>query len=244
MGPRTALRVLEIFDSLQGEGYWTGTPMTFVRLAGCNGSELALGCTRWCDTREGWDPLGGVEMTVGEIMCHAWQPRLCLTGGEPLLQLEGVVELLAAAHHRDIRVHVETNGTIAPPGGVGANAALSAGGRAGGGFDWVTVSPKPPDYTVAPEWGGQVDELKLVADEALSAAIAERVAAAHPEAVVFIQPKYGRGRRAGSKAGPEASWSGRHIRPSRASAERAIALVMDHPDWRLSLQTHKLLGIR
>ena len=46
------VRVLEIFDSLQGEGYWTGTPMTFVRLAGCNASGLRLACTRWCDTRE------------------------------------------------------------------------------------------------------------------------------------------------------------------------------------------------
>ena len=44
------MRIIEIFDSLQGEGVWTGTPMTFVRLAGCNAPEEALDCVRWCDT--------------------------------------------------------------------------------------------------------------------------------------------------------------------------------------------------
>jgi 7-carboxy-7-deazaguanine synthase len=202
------LRVLEIFDSLQGEGYWTGTPMTFVRVAGCNAPELRLACTRWCDTRESWDPGAGEETTVGEIMSRSWLPRLCLTGGEPLLQAEGAVELLVQAHRREIRVHLETNGTLDPAAG------------AEGGFDWVTVSPKPPDYRRARGWDGRVDELKLVADDSLDAATAERVAASHPEAVVFIQPESG------------------------TSTERAIALVMGHPEWRLSLQSHKLLGIR
>jgi 7-carboxy-7-deazaguanine synthase len=202
------LRVLEIFDSLQGEGYWIGTPMTFVRVAGCNAPELRLACTRWCDTRESWDPGAGEETTVGEIMSRSWLPRLCLTGGEPLLQAEGAVELLVQAHLRDIRVHLETNGTL----------DLAAGAE--GGFDWVTVSPKPPDYRMARGWDGRVDELKLVADDSLDAATAEHVAASHPEAVVFIQPESG------------------------TSTERAIALVMGHPEWRLSLQSHKLLGIR
>lgn len=203
-----SLRVLEIFDSLQGEGYWTGIPMTFVRLAGCNAPELRLACTRWCDTRESWDPGAGEELTVGQIMGRSRLPRLCLTGGEPLLQTEGAVELLLEAHGRGMRVHVETNGTLDPPAGAGRS------------FDWVAVSPKPPDYRMARGWDGRVDELKLVADDSLDAATAERVAASHPEAVVFIQPESG------------------------TSAERAIALVMDHPEWRLSLQTHKLLGIR
>jgi len=206
-----SLRVLEIFDSLQGEGYWTGAPMTFVRLAGCNAPTLGLGCTRWCDTPEGWGPDAGEEMTAGEIMSHAWLPRLCLTGGEPLLQVLGVRGLLEAAHRREIRVHVETNGTLDPPAGPGAD------------LDWVTVSPKPPGYNVARGWRGRVDELKLVADDSLDAATAERVAATHPEAVVFIQPESGAG---------------------GAGHTRAIALVMDHPEWRLSLQTHKLLGLR
>jgi 7-carboxy-7-deazaguanine synthase len=208
------LRVLEVFDSLQGEGYWTGTAMTFVRVAGCNAPELRLACTRWCDTRESWDPGAGEELTIGEIMGRSWLPRLCLTGGEPLLQAEGAMELLAEAHRREMRVHVETNGTLDPPAG------------AGGGFDWVTVSPKAPLYGIARGWYGRVDELKLVADDSLDTATAERVAASHPEAVVFIQPEGGT------------------IPGDPASIERAIALVMNHPEWRLSLQTHKFLGIR
>ncbi len=38
------LVVAEIFDSLQGEGFWSGVPMTFVRLAGCNAPALGLEC--------------------------------------------------------------------------------------------------------------------------------------------------------------------------------------------------------
>jgi 7-carboxy-7-deazaguanine synthase len=204
----SGLRVLEVFASLQGEGHWTGTPMTFVRLAGCNAPELRLGCLPWCDTPESWDPAAGEELTVGEIMRRPPLPRLCITGGEPLLQLEGVLDLSAEAHRREMRVHVETNGTLDPPVG----AAES--------FDWVAVSPKPPDYLIAEGWCGLVDELKMVADDSLDAAGAERLAAAHPEAVVFIQPVHG------------------------TSAERAVALVMEHPEWRLSLQVHKILGIR
>ena len=226
------LRVVEIFDSLQGEGHWTGVPMTFVRLAGCNAPALGLGCTRWCDTRESWELGAGQDMGIGEVLSQIWLPRLCLTGGEPLLQLEAVLELVAAVHFKDVRVHVETNGTVSPPK------------SRGDGFDWVVVSPKPPDYRIAPGWEGRVDELKLVADDSLDAATAERVAASHPEAIVCIQPKYGRGRAGERRAPRRDAQTGRHIRPTRASAERAIQLVMNHPEWRLSLQTHKLAGFR
>ena len=112
-----------------------------------------------------------------------------------------------------MRVHLETNGTIAPPLAV-------ASGPDGRVFDWATVSPKPPDYAIARGWRGKVDELKFVVDDHLTAAVAEQTAADYPEAVVSIQPV------AGTKA------------------QRAVAMVMDHPEWRLSLQLHKILGIR
>jgi 7-carboxy-7-deazaguanine synthase len=225
-----ALRVLEIFDSFQGEGHWTGIPMTFARLAGCNAPELGLDCTQWCDTRGSWRREGGCEMEVGEIILQVRLPHLCLTGGEPLLQKEGVSRLASEARGLGMKVHLETNGTISPPG----PGPWAPDGRA---FDWATVSPKPPDYEIARGWAGLVDELKLIMDDDLTAATAERVAAAHPEAVVSIQPVWGTraadGRRAGAMS-ELGHWS----------TERAMAMVMDHPDWRLSLQTHKFLGIK
>jgi 7-carboxy-7-deazaguanine synthase len=209
----TSLRIVEIFDSLQGEGYWTGVPMTFVRLAGCNAPDLGLWCCRWCDTPKSWDPAGGVEIDVLHILDRLWLPRLCLTGGEPLLQVDSAAELVIAAHGRGVRVHLETNGTIDP--GPLLGAAVS-------GFGWSTVSPKPPDYLIAAGWKGLVDEIKLVADAGLDAGTAELLAEAHPGAIICIQPEAG--------AGAE-------------SVERAVALVMSHPEWRLSLQTHKMLGL-
>jgi 7-carboxy-7-deazaguanine synthase len=221
-----ALRVIEIFTSLQGEGYWTGTPMTFVRLAGCNAPELGLDCVRWCDTSASWELEAGREMEALAIVAEVRVPRLCLTGGEPLLQIDGIRELVSCAHQRGVRVHLETNGTVDPEeAGMPADMGHAEGGPAGYRplFDWAVVSPKPPDYLIASGWAGQVDELKLVADQQLEAATAERLATAHPGAVVSIQPEYGLGAR---------------------SVERAVELVMGHPEWRLSLQMHKFLGIR
>lgn len=74
-----ALFLTEIFDSLQGETSFTGLPTTFIRLAGCN-----LRC-RWCDTpysfRKGKKQ--GFHTITQRLKPHY---RLCITGGEPLLQ--------------------------------------------------------------------------------------------------------------------------------------------------------------
>ncbi len=259
-GAPATLRVLEIFDSLQGEGYWSGVPMTFVRLAGCNAPVLGLGCVEWCDTRESWPALAGEDVEVSTIVARTPMPRLCLTGGEPLLQLDGVAALLDAAHAADIRVHLETNGTIGPQM---ARAAAALGGargvppetghRAAGAadcldFDWVVVSPKPPGYAVAPGWDGLIDELKLVADACLDTAAAERLAAAHPGAFVCIQPVTATPAvDAGTAGGTSSKGRAGQSAGARAAADsvtRAVELVMNHPEWRLSLQTHAFLGIK
>ncbi|GAB4262593.1 MAG: radical SAM protein [Thermoleophilia bacterium] len=202
------MRVLEIFASLQGEGVWAGTPMTFVRLAGCNAAAAGLECVRWCDTKRSWDAEAGEELTAAEVAARVHLPRVCVTGGEPLLQANGLAELVALLHARDVQVHLETNGTLPLPPGETP--------------DWVTVSPKPPAFALAPGLR-RIDEIKVVVDADLRPETVEALAAAHPEAQISLQPEAG--------AAP-------------VSTERAVALVLAHPRWRLSLQIHKLLGLR
>ncbi len=112
-------RINEIFCSLQGEGFWTGTPIVFIRMSGCN-----LVCP-FCDT----DHRNYLEMSAEDIIRRAREEgpgidRVCLTGGEPSLQADS--SLVEALHAAGYRIHIETNGTRPLPEGI----------------DWVTLSPK------------------------------------------------------------------------------------------------------
>jgi 7-carboxy-7-deazaguanine synthase len=98
--------VSEIFRSLQGEGKSQGRPCTFIRLTGCN-----LRCA-WCDTSYARE--GGEEMSITEVLDRVWLQngkQICITGGEPLLQQEGVLELLKKFSLHGYTVEIETNGT-------------------------------------------------------------------------------------------------------------------------------------
>jgi len=99
--------VSELFRSLQGEGKNQGRPCTFIRLVGCN-----LRCA-WCDTSYAYE--GGVEMSVAEILDHVWLQNgkyISITGGEPLLWADEILELLKKFAVHDYQVEIETNGTI------------------------------------------------------------------------------------------------------------------------------------
>lgn len=110
-------RINEIFESLQGEGFHTGTPAVFVRFSGCN-----LACP-FCDT----DHRAFTTMTDEQIAAAVAQFKpemVVLTGGEPGLQVsDRLIDLL---HAEGRKVAIETNGTFTLPAGI----------------DWVTVSPK------------------------------------------------------------------------------------------------------
>jgi len=98
--------VIEIFRSLQGEGKNQGRPCTFIRLAGCN-----LRCA-WCDTAYAWE--GGQKMSVIEVLDRVWLQNgkhICITGGEPLLQREELLELLKKFDLHGYTAEIETNGT-------------------------------------------------------------------------------------------------------------------------------------
>lgn len=100
--------VVEIFDSIDGEGKRTGALTTFIRLAGCN-----LRCT-YCDTFYGLDYKQGTPMEINEIIdkCKTFQNRnITLTGGEPLARPR-VEHLISELASNGFEVNIETNGSI------------------------------------------------------------------------------------------------------------------------------------
>jgi len=112
------LKVSEVFASIQGEGPSAGAPCVFLRLAQCN-----LHCT-WCDTKYTWDfrnyrfedevRVESVRNIAQRIEQHG-ADRLVVTGGEPLIQTDALVELFRTLDsERQLTLEVETNGTFAP----------------------------------------------------------------------------------------------------------------------------------
>lgn len=105
-GEERFLRVAEHYSSLQGEGVHAGLPCYFVRTAGCD-----LRCS-WCDTPEALEATSGRWYGREELLAVIpVSARLVqITGGEPLLQRSGVLELCATLVAGDTRVLLETGG--------------------------------------------------------------------------------------------------------------------------------------
>lgn len=101
------MKVSEIFYSMEGEGVEIGRLEVFVRLGGCN-----LRCT-WCDTKYALE--NGKEMSITEIVrgvrkhpCNS----VSITGGEPLVQKEELLELVNRLKALNYWVQINTNGTV------------------------------------------------------------------------------------------------------------------------------------
>ena len=101
-----ALRITEIFHSLQGETSTTGLPTVFVRLTGC-----PLRCG-YCDTAYAFE--GGSKMALSEIMQTIEDfgaKYVTVTGGEPLAQPQ-CIDLLKDLCDAGYRVSLETSGAM------------------------------------------------------------------------------------------------------------------------------------
>lgn len=110
-------KINEIFYSLQGEGFHTGTPAAFIRFSGCN-----LKCP-FCDTHHEEGTLMSDEEILAEVRKYPAR-TVILTGGEPSLWIDE--ELINLLHQAGKFICIETNGTRPLPDGV----------------DWITCSPK------------------------------------------------------------------------------------------------------
>lgn len=178
-------KINEIFYSLQGEGFHTGTPALFIRFSGCN-----LKCS-FCDTKhEEGEWMSDEDIVAKARECPA--KMAVLTGGEPSLWIdEAFVEKL---HQAGKYVCIETNGTHPIPDSV----------------DWITCSPKGAPVVLT-----RIDEVKVVytGDEDVEPYLTL------PAQVHFLQPC------------------------SCKNTQEVVAYIQEHPQWRLSLQTHKWIGI-
>ena len=208
-------QVKEIFYTLQGEGSHAGRPAVFCRFAGCNlwsgrEADRTSAVCRFCDTDfVGTDGTLGGKFREAEALARQIEAQwpagdrahrfVVMTGGEPLLQVDGA--LIEALHARGFTIAVETNGTIAAPPGI----------------DWICVSPKAG----APWVQREGDELKVVWPQpALDWAELQAANFSHR----YLQPMDNAARQENTQA--------------------CIALCLAQPAWRLSLQTHKITGIR
>lgn len=194
-------KVNEIFYSLQGEGFNTGTASVFIRFSGCN-----LHCT-FCDTRHEQGTMMSLPEIVEQVMRYPAAALIVLTGGEPALWIdEDFVTALKEMTCK--RVAIETNGTRPLPHGI----------------DWVTLSPKTGigDSGDCPVVLTRCDELKVVY---LGQDLAQYndIEATHS----YLQPCW--------VDDPEKRLH---------NLQATVRAVLDHPEWRLSLQTHRILGIK
>src|SRR6185437_2204165 len=162
------LPVMEVFYTLQGEGFHQGKAAYFIRLAGCD-----VGCV-WCDVKESWDPAVHPQQSVSQLVAGAKSHPgriVVITGGEPLMQDCGPLteQLQAAGFH----THIETSGAY----------PLS------GQWDWICLSPKKFKAPL-PDLIRKADELKVVIFHPSDFAWAEKYAAlVNPDCKLFLQPE-------------------------------------------------------
>lgn len=160
------------------------------------------------------------EMTADEIVSamSSYPTRFAvLTGGEPTLQVDE--PLIALLHQHGYEVAMESNGTRPAPQNL----------------DWLTVSPKRTGLSLSQGWNPQwrePDEIKVVFEEhtrpedvlqslsPLSCEDKERI-------LLYLQP----------------CDTGNKER-NAVIMKQCVDYIKEHPQWRLSLQTHKLIGIQ
>lgn len=219
--------VAETFHSIQGEGFWTGTPMYFLRLAGCNVGKY--------QTKE--SSIAGIpvldELTHSICTAHSGQrfvcdtdyhchryltledialemglyEHICITGGEPFLHNLG--DLTREFDHK--KVHIETSGTKPI---VNVNGA------------WVTCCPKEGFLERNVDY---VSEWKfLIAPEQDAGVVRDFIGRydLDPDDHIYLQPING------------------VEKVEQEALQNVLRILKHNPNWKLSCQLHKYLEVR
>ncbi|MGB0628154.1 MAG: 7-carboxy-7-deazaguanine synthase QueE [Candidatus Thalassarchaeaceae archaeon] len=192
--------IVEIFHSVQGEGFHAGIPHVFVRFGNCN-----LRC-EWCDTDFLTYEERNLDSIVDEVLSYGCD-RVIFTGGEPALQ--DLSTIGSSLKRKGISLSIETNGTI----------------EVDPIIDWICVSPKDQLYPNAKIIQRQGDELKVVyCGQNLDMYDDLKMGFSHH----FIQPCY---------------LDSESVEENGRSFQAVEKLVKESQGWRLSLQTHKWMGV-
>ncbi|MGR5239073.1 7-carboxy-7-deazaguanine synthase QueE [Vibrio alfacsensis] len=216
----------EMFETIQGEGIFTGVPAVFVRLQAC-----PVGCS-WCDTKQTWYAEAEDQRQIGDILVKTEDsPTWCfasaediveqyikqgfnakhivITGGEPCIY--DLCSLTAAFETMGCQCQIETSGT---------SEVLTSENT------WVTVSPKVAMKGKLPVLKSALERANEIKHpvgtqhdiDQLDALLAS--AKVSPKTIIALQPI--------------------------SQKPRATQLCIDTcvaRNWRLSVQTHKYLSI-
>lgn len=171
---RLEIPVHETFqNTIQGEGYWVGTPVDFIRLAGC-----PVGCP-WCDTgyANGGMNLPRQVRSFEDLITELRSPRVVISGGEPFIyaQLPALINHIEATGRT---VSIETSGSF------WQEISNSV---------WVTLSPKHhvnPKYPVVPFMWKRASEIKLVIETGKELEFYAEYLTLNPQIPVFLQPEW------------------------------------------------------
>lgn len=232
--------VKEIFYTLQGEGAQSGRASVFCRFAGCNlwsgrEADRASAICKFCDTDfADTNGPGGGKFASAQLLAAAIEEKWMRTAGAAEMQPRSLHCIQEDSGSKGVQEDRGNRRFVVCTGGepllqldaplivalhaAGFEIAVETNGTcvAPAGLDWICVSPKAGSELR--QTSG--DELKLVFPQT----------GAEPEKFAglafrhfFLQPMDGPGREHNTRA--------------------AVRYCMEHPQWRLSLQTHKLLGI-
>ena len=224
--------VKEIFYTLQGEGGNAGRPAVFCRFSGCNlwsgrEQDRASAVCQFCDTEfVGTDgTLGGkyataeaLALKIASLWPEKWNKEDKSNRFVVLTGGEPLLQvdemLLEALHAQGFTIAVESNGTVKAPKGIDWLCISPKAGAAG--VDWVQKSGQELKI-VWPQLGFTVDDLNTFASSD----------------DLHFEQKY---------ISPLDDITNKLLQ--KDNIQTCIKLCLNNPAWKLSLQTHKITGIR